>query len=451
MLNKTALITGLLFVTSCSEETDNQMPTDLSSLAEYNAIITEIPQGQFSKDARINSFETNSPYFVVKDNIHITGVANTAGTPSLRSFIPAANSVVVQRLIDAGAIPLAKTNMHELAFGITSNNAAFGPVRNFHDTSRFAGGSSGGTAVAIASGLVDWGLCTDTGGSCRIPAAFNGIVGFRPSPGRYPSEEVTPLSHTHDTIGLMAQNATLLADIDAIVTGESEATNTANSVLRIGISRGYFYEDIEPAVLESVNAYLEKLRTNGVEVVELDISSYVERTNATSDTIVIYEALGDLRTYLQKFYPQLTLEELISQIASPDVQATLELIISEPFSREDYTQALALRDELIADVAEFYTEHGIVALAYPTTPVTARSISEESDMLNLNGKSVSTFATVKNNTNPASLLGLPAITLPSAISLNGLPVGLELAGPTGSDRILLDLAIKIQALFNESE
>ena len=451
MLNKTLLITSLLFITSCNEDADTQMPADLSPLNEYNAVITEIPSDQSSQDPRRNSFETNSPYFVVKDNIHIAGVANTAGTPSLRRFFPAVNSVVVQRLIDAGAIPLAKTNMHELAFGITSNNAAFGPVRNFYDPSRFAGGSSGGTAVAIASGLVDWGLCTDTGGSCRIPAAFNGIVGFRPSPGRYPSEEVTPLSHTHDTIGLMAQNATLLADIDAIVTGESEPRNTANSVSRIGISRGYFYEDLEPAVLESVNAYLEKLRSSGVEIVELDISSYVERTNATSDTIVIYEALGDLRSYLQKFYPQLSLEELISQIASPDVLETLELIISEPFSREDYTRALALRDELIVEVAAFYSEHEIVALAYPTTPVTARFISEESDMLNLNGKSVSTFATVKNNTNPASLLGLPAITLPSVISSNGLPVGLELAGPTGSDRTLLELAIKIQAIFDESE
>ncbi len=450
MLNKALPIASLLFIASCSEEPDTQMPTDLSSLVEYNAIISEIPQDLFPQEARGNSFETNSPYFVVKDNIHISGIANTAGTPSLRSFIPAANSVVVQRLIDAGAIPLAKTNMHELAFGITSNNAAFGPVRNFYDPSRFAGGSSGGTAVAIASGLVDWGLCTDTGGSCRIPAAFNGIVGFRPSPGRYPSEEVTPLSHTHDTIGLMAQNANLLADIDAIVTGESLPPNTASSPLRLGISRGYFYENIEPAVLESINAYLEKLRSSGVEIVELDISSYVERTNSTSDTIVIYEALGDLRSYLQKFYPQLSLEELVSQIASPDVLATLELIISEPFSLQDYTQAIALRDELIVEVTEFYAENGIIALAYPTIPVTARSINEESDMLNLNGESVSTFATVKNNTNPASLLGLPAITLPSGATSNGLPVGLELAGPRGSDRNLLGLAIKIQALFKES-
>jgi Asp-tRNA(Asn)/Glu-tRNA(Gln) amidotransferase A subunit family amidase len=432
------------------------MPTpqafnDLSSLAPFNAIITEISTGAFPQAANANFPAGIRPHFVVKDNIHVAGVANTAGTPALRNFVPSEHNLTVQRLIDAGAIPVAKTNMHELAFGITSNNYAFGAVRNYIDINRFAGGSSGGTAVAVASGVIDWGLCTDTGGSCRIPAALNGVLGFRPSPGRYPSTAVSPLSHTHDTIGLMATKASTLASIDSLISEETLTSSPTGANLRIGIPRAYFFDDLEVAVADTINAHLTILQSQGIELVDVDVSDLVAPAAEISDTIVIYEALGDLRDYLQTYIPQSSLETLVSQIASPDVAATLELILSEPFTKDDYRQALAFRETLMAGMETFYREQGIDALLYPTVPVTARWILEESDNLLLNGQIVPTFQTVKKNTNPASLLGLPAVTMPAGLATNGQAVGIELVGPNGNDRELLAIAIFIESVFNDEE
>jgi len=172
----------------------------------------------------------------LKDSIDTANAPTTAGTPALRQHRPRADAPVAASLFSAGALLLGKTNMHELAFGITSNNTAFGAVHNPYDRTMIAGGSSGGTAAAIAGRLCPAGLGCDTGGSIRIPAALCGVAGLRTSWGRYPVRGVVPLSHTRDTIGPMARSVTDLLLLDSTITGDTTPAHPATlKGLRLGV------------------------------------------------------------------------------------------------------------------------------------------------------------------------------------------------------------------------
>ena len=208
------------------------------------------------------------------------------------------------RLKAAGAIVLGKTNMHELAFGVTSGNAAFGAVGNAHDKSFIAGGSSGGTAVAVASGMAVAGLGTDTGGSSRIPAALNGIVGFRPTGGRYPSAGITRISSTRDTIGPMAHRVADVALLDRTMAGESgQLPDVGLRGLRIGVPRGYFFDDLQREVRDSVESLLDRLDEAGVELVPADLAGIERLNEETGFPIVLFEARSLLSEYLAAHLP----------------------------------------------------------------------------------------------------------------------------------------------------
>lgn len=417
-----------------------------------NAFITFKPQ-QLLRDAQrideqLDKGEKLGPLaglpIIVKDCIDTADYATSSGTPSLKNYQPGRNAPALQRLLDNGAIVAGKANMHELAYGTTSNNYYTGPVHNPYNLEMISGGSSGGPAAAISAGISPAGLGTDTGGSIRIPASHCGIAGLRPTLMRWPIAGMMPAARSRDVIGPMGRRMADVCLLDAVVTGEPLAKAANLHAVRLGVPRKPCWQDLDPEVEAIAEQALEKLRKAGAELVDIDLREIIDLDQRHGFTIVFFESLIDMSGYLIAGNTGVSYQQMLDQVVSPPVKSVIPTkVMGTP---AEYRAAMEGRARMQMLYAELWKKHNIEALIFPTVVAPPRPIGHD-DTIELNGRQVPTFPTHIRNTSPASVAGIPGLSLPAGLSKSGLPIGLELDGPAWNDNQLLSIGLAVEKLL----
>jgi len=384
----------------------------------------------------------------VKDSVNTAGIETTVGTRALRGWIPARDATSIARLKAAGAIVLGKTNIHELSFGWTSSNLEFGAVRNPYDLSRIPGGSSGGTAAAVAARMAPLGVAEDTQGSIRVPAALCGITGFRPTTGRYPTDGTAPITPLFDQIGPHARCVADLALFDAIISGEAAPIEPATLAgLRIGIDRTFFFAGIDAEVAALTEKTLAQLAAAGAIIVEAPVPG-LDGVVPVAMAIQVHDVVPALERYLADSGAPVDFAGMFAGV-SRDVAAVFAQVAlhGAPAAIAENVYAAArdtARPALQRAMASWFADHRIDAMLFPATMVPATPVGDESPVA-IGGQSVPFATAIARNITPCSTLGLPGLVLPCGLTAAGLPVAIELDGPAGSDRRLLAIGMAVEA------
>jgi len=379
----------------------------------------------------------------VKDLIEVAGVQTTAGSLFWKDFVSRKDAFVVKKLKEAGAIIIGKTNLHEIALGVTNINPHYGICRNPCDPTRISGGSSGGSAVAVASGMSLGALGTDTGGSIRIPSALCGVVGLKPTYGRISLRGVFPLAWHLDHVGpitsCVQDAAILLSVIDSYDSDDPFSSSERSYLkplltgdvtnLRIARSVGQFVETSDPEILDALEMSARIFKDLGAQIVEYNID-WLRDVAFANGLMTQVEAAA--------FHEERLYEH--PEWFGDDVRERL----NQGLSKRGVDYASARRTQTLAKhrFAKFFKEYDLLLL--PTTPIAAPPVSEDSM------SSVQAVKPLTRFTAPFDITGLPAITVPSGRSKDDLPIAVQLVGNAWAETKVLNAAFALEKAIQSS-
>lgn len=389
----------------------------------------------------------------VKDSYMTRGLRTSFGTAVLKDFVPAGDAPIVGSIRDAGALVFGKNNLVEMSWGLTGANPHHGQARNPYDKAHVTGGSSSGSAAAVAARIVPVSLGGDTVGSIRVPAALSGVVGFKPTPGRWPGGGVAPISHTLDTTGLLAREVDDCILLDSVVAGGAPFPEAGDPGDLRGVRIAYAPRQYLDGVAEEVEARfretIRKLESAGADLVEVDLGEdFLPLAARATWTLFARETRPAIIEFLKLHAVPASFEDILDNL-DPHIRKGWEYLVlptGEGFSPDEaYDQALN-RDR--PELQRRFREQAFAQadfLIFPTTPSTAPAIETQRQFV-VGGRDVTDLA-LAAHTIPASLAGLPGITLPAGLSRTGLPLGLEIDAAPGRDRHLLAVARRVESVL----
>ena len=410
-----------------SEELVRAQIDRAEKLDALNAFITLLPERAIEAARRSDEErargELRGPLhgipITVKDLVHSRGVRTTSGSKIFADLVPEADVPCLRSLLDAGAVLMGKTNLHELAYGVTNVNPHYGAARNPWDTERVSGGSSGGSAASLAAGVGFGSIGTDTGGSIRIPSSLCGTVGLKPTYGKVSREGVTPLSWSLDHVGPMARTVDDVALLYEVLTGVA-ASAEAPGQLALGIHERYFFDNLAPDVEASVRAAITELERLGMKLVEVDIPE-IELQTTCRNTIAFSEA--------SSFHED-------NVLARPEDYGadTLELLrLGLLIPATDYLAATRVRRPIVRAFRKAFQKIDMLV-----TPATVAAAPRIGDKTLDNGEELRSG--LLRLASPFNTTGFPAVSLPCGFTEDGRPIGLQLAAAPNDEKRLLELA-----------